>query len=341
MPVHWDKRNKVWRFQFNRVIEGKQIRAGRLLPAGWSKSQADAYERKESARLYAVGSGVTKPELLIEKAVAHYLRDKTHLKSYKGAAENLAAIAWAYRGKTFDEVADVARLICETPEGVRKGVVLKPATIKQRLALMKAACRWGWKRHGMGDADPTARMQMPAVNNERDVYASRKQMLQMARKADRHDVRVLIRAAFYTGMRLSELMRVEVGDGVLRLKDTKNGEKRSIPVHPRLATCLPYLPIAGVKRTLQAGWSRARRRCQMDHMHLHDLRHSAASEMVNNDVDLFIVGKVLGHKDPRSTARYSHLTHEKLAAAIGAIGRKVGKKPAHTPADEGEKKDAA
>ena len=65
----------------------------------------------------------------------------------------------------------------------------------------------------------------------------------------------------------------------------------------------------------------------MDHVHFHDLRHSAASEMVNGGVALYTVGKVLGHRDARSTARYSHLTTETLAQAMNTIGRK---KRAHT-----------
>jgi site-specific recombinase XerD len=55
-------------------------------------------------------------------------------------------------------------------------------------------------------------------------------------------------------------------------------------------------------------------------MHLHDLRHSAASEMINADVDLYVVGAVLGHKDPRSTARYAHLQHRTLSEAVRKIG---------------------
>lgn len=327
MSIRWDTRNKRWRYEFDRVIEGRRQRTSRLLPKAWTQAQADAFERKESGRLYAVGTGVEQADPLIETAVLHYLRDKTHLKSFVSAEENLTQIAWAYLGKTFSELADVARLVNETREGVRAGVVLKDATVKNRLALLKAACRWGWKMHKMCASDPTTRMQLPEVDNERHVYADRRQMLQMARAADRPDVRALIRIAFYTGMRLGELMRVELGDGVLHLAKTKNGTRRSVPIHPRLSTCLRYLPLTAKKRTLQAAWSRARKAVGLGHVHLHDLRHSSASEMINAGVDLYTVGQVLGHLDPRSTQRYAHLTHDTLAAAVGKIGRKSPHKP--------------
>lgn len=335
MPIRWDTRNKRWRFEFDRIIEGRRQRTSRLLPKGWSQAQADAFDRKEAARLYAVGTGIEPGAALIDTAVTHYLRDKSELKSYVSAAQNLAAIAWAYAGKPLTALPEVARLVSETREGVRDGVVLSAATVRNRLALLKAACRWAWRKHGMGATDPTVRMQLPAVRNERHVYATRKQMLTLARKADRHDVRVLIRTAFYTGMRLGELMRVEVRDGALHLSDTKNGDRRSIPAHPRIASCLPYLPLTAPKSTLQRGWQRARLAAKLPHIHLHDLRHSAASEMVNAGVDLYTVGAVLGHKDPRSTKRYAHLTQQTLADAVGRIGKNLP----HT-APEADKKKA-
>ncbi len=322
MPIRWDSRNKRWRYEFDRVIEGRRQRTSRLLPKGWSQAQADAFDRRESGRLYAVGTGIQAAAHLIDTAVAHYLRDKTHLKSYQGAMENLAAIAWAYEGKPLSALPEVAKLVNKTREGVRYGVSLSDATVKNRLALLKAACRWGWKEHGMGTGDPTARMQMPIVKNERHVYPERRDMLMLARAARRHDVRVLIRTAFYTGMRFGELARVEVADGALHLADTKNGTRRSIPAHPRITTCLCYLPLTSNRRTLQKGWQEARAAVGLDHVHLHDLRHSTASEMINAGIDLFTVGAVLGHKDPRSTKRYSHLLHETLAVAVGTIGRK-------------------
>lgn len=323
MSISWDKANKRWRFEFKRTIAGRRVRASKLLPAGWSQAQADAYDRTEGARLYAVASGIEEPVALIETAVKHYLTDKKEeLKSYQKALENLAAISWAYAGKTFEDLPDVAALVRNTPEGVRAGKILAPATIRQRLALLKAACRWGWKMHKMCKADPTSTMQLPKVNNERHVYASREEMLRLARAASRPDVRGMIRIAFYTGMRLSEIRRATVENGALHLTDTKNGERRSIPVHPRINTCLRYLPLTAKTRTLQAAYNRARIRCGLDqHVNIHDLRHSTASEMINASVELFVVGKVLGHKDARSTARYAHLQHRTLAGAVGKIGQ--------------------
>jgi integrase len=210
MPIRWDTPNKRWRFEFDRHIGGHRYRLSRLLPRGWSQTQADTYDRQEGARLYAIASGVEQRDPLIDEAVALYLRDKKHLKSYKATAEHLAAIAWAYMGRPISALSAVADEVQATAETA-------PATVRNRLACLKAAARWAWKKHNLTAADPTTRMQLPAVRNERHVYASRLQMLQICRACKNWQAQVAIRVAFYTGMRLGELYTAAPGDGMLVL----------------------------------------------------------------------------------------------------------------------------
>jgi integrase len=315
MPIRWDTRNKRWRYEFDRLLEGRRHRLSRLLPKGWSQAKADAYDLKESGRLYAVASGIERPERLIDDAVVAYLRDKTALKSYKATAQHLAAIAWAYTGKPMSALPAVAREVSASADTA-------PATVRNRLACLKAAARWGWKKHGMSDTDPTARMQLPVVRNERQVYIDRKQMLRVCRACDHWQTQIAIRVAFYAGLRLGELYTVETDGGALVLHDTKNSDRRAIPAHPKVRHLLRHLPLTAPKITIQRAWQRARSQVGLEHVHFHDLRHSAASEMANAGVDLYTVGRVLGHRDARSTQRYAHLTPDTLAAAVGKIGKK-------------------
>ncbi|WP_369823775.1 tyrosine-type recombinase/integrase [Collimonas sp. OK242] len=71
------------------------------------------------------------------------------------------------------------------------------------------------------------------------------------------------------------------------------------------------------QRGERTGWA------GLGYLHFHDLRHSAASSMINEGVDLYTVGAVLGHKSPSSTKRYAHLATESLREAIGRIGQKI------------------
>ena len=317
MPIRWDTRNKRWRYEFDRVFDGRRHRLSRLLQRGWSQAQADAYDRKESARIAAIASGIERRQPLIDEAVALYLRDKTGIKSYKATAEHLAAIAWAYAGQPMSALTDVARDVVARSD-------VAPATVRNRLACLAAACRWAWKRHGLVDADPAARMQMPRVANERHVYISRRDMLRICRACDHWQTQIAIRVAFYSGLRLGELWAVEASGEALILRDTKNGDRRTVPAHPKIMHLLCLLPLTAPTITVQRAWQRARAAAGLDGVRFHDLRHSAASEMVNAGVDLYTIGRVLGHRDARSTERYAHLTHDTLVAAVGRIGRKRG-----------------
>lgn len=247
----------------------------------------------------------------------HYLVDKAGMKSIKTATEHLGAIVWAFQGKTMSQLAQVAEAVKAEP-GRRA-----PATIKQRLALLKAACRWGWKRHNMTAHDPTAQIVMPRVNNERHVYRTRKEMLQICRQCNNWRAQICIRVAFYTGMRLGEILRAEPVGNAFVLADTKNGDRRAIPAHPRIRHLLRHFPLGGSDRGVQSAFTRACKRAGFEGTHFHDLRHSSASEMVNAGVPIYTVGKVLGHRDQRSSQRYSHLTTDTLSDAIGRIGKRA------------------
>ena len=104
------------------------------------------------------------------------------------------------------------------------------------------------------------------------------------------------------------------------LPDTKNGNPRHVPAHPKIWVCMKYrMPD---KSTLSRHFRDARKAMDMDWLHFHDLRHSAASEMINQQVDLYTVGAVLGHKSAQSTKRYAHLATHSLRDAVARIGKK-------------------
>ena len=321
MPIYRDKKRGAFVFEFDRVIGGRRVRATKCLPSAWNQAQADAFDRSESARLYAAATGVERPEFSIEDAVAVYLRERVPaLKSGGNVARELALMFWAYQGRPISSLTDVCKAYAlkATKED---GAPLSPATVRNRIRYLTAACRWGWKKHAMCESDPAARVSTPTVNNARQTYVSRREMLTIARACTHRGARQAIRIAFYSGMRLSEILRARVSGTAWVLDDTKNGSPRIVPIHPRVAVCAArFTPCP--KITIQRAWERARGLAGLSHVHFHDLRHSAASELINAGVDLYTVGRVLGHKDSRSTMRYSHLAVETLTAAVGMIGRK-------------------
>lgn len=186
---------------------------------------------------------------------------------------------------------------------------------------------------GTGEAEPVRRRpsvtkaNLPPVSgsswkNERQVYGDRADMLRAARAMRNRQARMALRIAFHSGMRLSEIKRAQPRGEVWVLDDTKNGQPRHVPIHSRAAVCARHFNRAMPKITIQRCWERARDAAGLQGMHFHDWRHTAASELINAGVDLYTVGRVLGHKDARSTQRYAHLAVGTLAAAVGRIGGK-------------------
>ena len=175
----------------------------------------------------------------------------------------------------------------------------------------------------MGDADPAAKVAVPAVTNARQQYVNRAQMLPLSRTCTSKAARLAVRIAFYSGLRLGEILRAQVRGNTFYLMDTKNGDPRIVPIHPRIMVCIRHFNQATPKITIQRSFMNARVTCGIENIRFHDLRHSAASELINAGVDLYTVGRVLGHKDPRSTQRYSHLAIDTLTAAVGKIGEKT------------------
>lgn len=326
MPTHYDQRNNRWRYSFNQVVNGQRIRVSKLLPKAWTREEAKAFDQSETARLYGVAVGTVKAKILIQTAVDLYVEYRCpELKTGLATAQELNLLEPYFENRFLDEIHEVGIQYTEIARG--QNPPLSAATIRNRLSYLRSACRYAQKKHGLGDRDARYDLSMPVVRNERQVYASRAEMIAIARhcKATRaeREARALIRMAFYAGMRLGEFMamasRNKVVPGGFLLTDTKNGSTRIAPIHPRIRVMLKYLPFEYSRVWLQRLIRRAMDKAGFKHMHLHDLRHSTASAMINNGVSLYVVGAVLGHKDQRSTQRYSHLETSTLFEAVKKI----------------------
>jgi integrase len=314
MPIRREQGR--WVFDFDRWIDGRRYRRRKTLPAGYTREQAEAFDRAEGSTLHAIAKGHVRPRYDIGAAVACYLRERAPQLKNRASLENeIEATRDWWNGRPIEQLPEVCAEYAADQHGA-----LAPATIKNRISYLRAACRWAWKRHGMADTDPGARVVAPTVRNERQVHIDRRAMLELARACGQWETRAMIRVAFYSGMRFAEIVRAEVVGGRFVLRDTKNGEPRVIPVHPRIRPLLAYeWP---EHETMSYWFRKAREAVGRPELHFHDLRHAAASAMLNAGVPLAVVGGVLGHKSSASTKRYSHLATATLAEAIGRIGRK-------------------
>ena len=142
------------------------------------------------------------------------------------------------------------------------------------------------------------------------------------------------RLLLYTGARLSEVQTLKwehIRDDRIRLPDSKTGAK-TIPLNgPALEVLAatkrvegnPYVVTGtaeGAHLTdLQKPWRRVRKAAGLEDVRTHDLRLTFASEAVMGGESLPMVGRILGHTQAQTTARYAHLADDPLQRASERI----------------------
>jgi integrase len=152
-------------------------------------------------------------------------------------------------------------------------------------------------------------------------------------------LRSIVITALNTGMRRSEILNLKWSDIDFRrkaiiLKETKNNEIREIPINDLLFRELKKIPLqirsdfvfcnrqGEPYQKVHKGFRAALKRAGIKDFRFHDLRHTFASHLVMNGVNLRAVQQLLGHKDIRMTMRYSHLSQEHLQAAVNTLSEK-------------------
>jgi integrase len=75
---------------------------------------------------------------------------------------------------------------------------------------------------------------------------------------------------------------------------------------------------------IEKPWKRLCDRAEIQNLRIHDLRHSFASFLASNGMGLPLIGALLGHTTPSTTARYSHLFDEVQRAAVAKVGSIIG-----------------
>jgi integrase len=81
----------------------------------------------------------------------------------------------------------------------------------------------------------------------------------------------------------------------------------------------------------RTAWKSARKRAGLPSIRWHDLRHTAASWMVQEGVPLDVVQEILGHEDIATTKRYAHRDVSAKRAAVDALASRLGHVPEATP----------
>lgn len=225
----------------------------------------------------------------------------------------------------------------------------KPYAANRTLALaskmFSLAERWGMRPEGSNPAKNIDRFR----EEKRQRFLSREEVarLWMVLASEEASAKVsasaiaAIKLLVLTGRRLNEVLGlqwdwVDLDAKVLRLPDTKSGAllvslgdaaiKLLAELKERAGDSRYVVPSRRSGRNmvnLQKPWRQLRAMADLENVRIHDLRHTFASVGAGLGMSLPLLGRLLGHTQAATTARYAHLAQDPVRVAADAIGAEL------------------
>lgn len=294
---------------------------------------------KDPAAAKAAGKAAPTVSELAARFLAEHAEAKrkaSTAREYRRLLEHVVLPAVGNR-----KVADVTRRDIERLHQARRET---PTEANRALACLSTmftfAERWGLRPDG---SNPCRHVEKyPQRRHER--FLSPVELARLGDALAMHDgspyAVAAVKLLVFTGARLGEVLGlrwewIDFERGEARLPDSKTGAKTLHLPPPALAVLAelprldgnPYV-IAGAKPgaalvNLEKPWRAIRKPAGLDDVRLHDLRHAFASVAASSGMGLPIIGKMLGHSQPATTARYAHLASDPVKAAVAAVANKI------------------
>ena len=330
-------------------------------------SESATFERITDAKEWAAKTeremkerrhfGASKRHTFNELADAYgpFARDAERLDYWRGVfgANLLADITPERIAEQRDKLlAEDTRHFATPPTGNKEADAKRPKakrsgpTVNRYLAALSVCLSYGVELRWI-QQNPCSGIKKPKEAKGRVRFLSDDERGRLLDAARPHaDLYLALVLSLTTGARQAEIMSLRWGQidfarKVITLHDTKNGERRALPLVGEALALLQarskvrtlkddrvFPPTAKAKVAefldLRAPWEAALKSAGITDFHWHDLRHTAASYLAMSGVSLVEIAKVLGHRTLAMVARYSHLsdghivaTGEKLAARLG------------------------
>jgi integrase/recombinase XerD len=169
---------------------------------------------------------------------------------------------------------------------------------------------------------------------------SRDEVVQLLAAVRQPRYRLMLRLTYGCGLRLSEVLHLKVADidsrrMVLHVRQGKGQKDRLVPLSVRLLEELRtywrqerpadwLFPGKGARplcaASLQRMCQRAVKHCGLrKKVSVHTLRHSYATHLLEAGVDLGTLQRLLGHRDLKTTVRYTHLSVQRMQQTAGLL----------------------
>lgn len=309
-----------------------------------AKEAAVAVQRKEdpSSERQSARKAATVAELA-ERYLEQHAKEK---KGERSCAEDRRILdRYILPALKTKKVADVTRGDVDRLHHGRRATPIQANRVLSLLSKMfNLAERWGMRPDGTNPCRHVEKYK----ENKRERYLSGDELTRLGEvlaAVERERVVwptlvPLIRLLLLTGARLDEIRtlrweHVDLEAGLLRLPTSKTGAK-VVHLNPAARQVLatierkegnPHViwgaregePLVNVKDP----WGEIRTRAELAEVRLHDLRHTFASIALASGVALPLIGKLLGHTQPATTARYAHLARDAAAEVNDRVGARL------------------
>jgi len=320
-----------WHVDF--TVQGKRIRQF----GGYTKEQARNTLAKLRIERLDERLGFKKPgqgeRVLFEKFADDFLEEycKQNKRSWQRDEISLNSLKAFFKGETLQSIGPEK---IERFKAKRKAEV-SPATVNRELACLKTmfskAIEWG-----RTEKNPAAKVKKFRENPGRERILSPEEARSLIECAG-PGIRPVLIVALNTGMRRGEILSlkwadVDFGKSFILIEDSKSGRSRKVPMNEFVYKILKELPRTSEEhvffnpetndhiKDIKTSFRTACQRAEIRGIRLHDLRHTAASKMIEAGADLVTVSKILGHASIQMTMRYAHPTPENMRLAVGRLG---------------------
>ena len=274
----------------------------------------------------------------IKDLIEKYLEWFRGRRSFETEKIHLSAIAAHFDHKIVCDITEhdvIAFRNVRQDTSTRNGTLRTPAAVNREISVLKRllgkAVTWGMARTNVASGvkplkEPKGRLHYLEVEE-----AGR--LLQEAVRSENPHLYPILLTALETGMRRGEIMKLRCPDldiktGRIYIPDTKIGEPRHAPVSSRLMVVLSKIPprpdadyfFAGKDgepyHDVRTSFENACRRAGIKDFHFHDLRHTFVTHMIDAGIDLYVIGKIVGHSNATMTERYGHLVKGRDKEAV-------------------------
>ena len=287
-----------------------------------------------------------KKNILFESFARQYLESYVNFenKNVRKQGNLINSLVRHFKGKYLNQmdILMIRQYLSKRLKSVR------PSSVNREYSMLKSmfnrAIEWGM----FSGMNPTNSIKKLPENNERTRWLAEDEQEILLSNCEGM-TKAIVLVALKTGMRWGEIIVLKWHQSpnsnyvdfqnktiFVHASLSKSKKSRYIPLSNSIGTVLEKMPrqigaeyiFWNQKKerrmlTIRNSFERAVKRSGISDFKFHDLRHTFASQLVRNGVDLYVVQKLSGHANPKMTQRYAHLSPDQLTDAIKLIDNKI------------------